>query len=242
MSDPIDNSMNKPADSLLIEYMTMRKMIGWLGLSLPFILIIGSLLVDGQAMHRSISQYYHSSMQNIFVGVLFAQAVFLFAYRGYKFNPDKPGHNFFIRLSDNAAGNIAATAALGTALFPTTQCAPGQTCTTTVTSAIHWGSATLFFLTLAYICLCLFVQSGEIVPSIQKKKRNRTYKICGTIMLLAMALMGVKAALPVDIQTTLEAYHPIFWLETAAILAFGFSWLVKGEWIFADIPQREKES
>jgi len=32
----------------------------------------------------------------------------------------------------------------------------------------------------------------------------------------------------------MKVYNPLFWLETLAILAFGVSWIVKGEAILKD--------
>jgi len=237
--------------------MTMRKTIGLLGMAFPFAMIIGSFLFDLNAFRQSISAYYHSSMGAVFVGMLCAQAMFLFAYRGHKYDPDKPGHNFFIRLSDNAAGNIAAIAALGIAIFPTGRTLPDAcpdpsipVCSdvllpvwidTSFSSFMHGASASVFFLMLAYICLCLFVQSGDIEPTIQKKSRNRVYRFCGYTMLAVMALAVIFKFLPDDLRTGLASLNPIFWIETVAVLAFGVSWLVKGEAILADIPYGDED-
>lgn len=231
---------NNGSDGLIIHYMTMRKTIGWLGLLFPFIMVGGSFLFGELSMRLSISQYYHSPMGDVFVGILCAQAMFLFAYRGYRFNPDKPGHKFPIKLSDNAAGNIAALAAVGTAVFPTIECSTSGGCGADVSSYLHWIFSALFFLILAYICLCLFTQTGDVEPTIQKKKRNKIYRACGTVMLLAMAGAIVKALLPADLETSIDTLNPIFWLETIAVMAFGLSWFVKGEAILKDLPYEEE--
>ncbi|NVJ97000.1 MAG: hypothetical protein HWE25_02545 [Alphaproteobacteria bacterium] len=230
------NTNKNGSSGLIIHYMTMRKAIGWLGLLYPFIMVIGSFVMGETGMRMSISQYYHSPMGDFFVGILFAQAMFLFAYQGYNYDADNPGHKFFIRLSDNAAGNIAAIAAVGTAIFPTIECNVTGGCGTNTSAYLHWIFSASFFLILSYICLCLFVQTGDIEPTIQKKKRNRVYKTCGYLMLLAMAGAVVKGLLPADIEAVVDEYNPIFWLETIAVLSFGFSWFVKGEAIFADLP------
>jgi hypothetical protein len=46
-------------------------------------------------------------------------------------------------------------------------------------------------------------------------------------MALAIVLMGISSVSSVGDR--FEQWHPTFWLETAAVEAFGFSWLVKGE-------------
>ncbi len=233
---------NGNSDNLIIHYMTMRKTIGWLGFLFPFIVIVASAVQGDVFMRQSISQYYHSAGGDVFVGLLFAQAIFLYAYRGYSYDPNNPGHDFPLRLSDNAAGNIAAIGALGTAVFPTIECDTTGGCGTSFSSYAHWGFSALFFLILSYICLCLFVQSGEEEPTIQKKRRNRVYKACGYVMLLAMALAIVKGVVPHDVEVIMDGYHMLFWLETIAVMAFGVSWLVKGEQILADMPYEEDEN
>ena len=54
-------------------------------------------------------------------------------------------------------------------------------------------------------------------------------------MVVSLALTGV-ASLPV--ATSLSHLDPVFWLETAAIAAFSFCWLVKGEAILRDRQPR----
>jgi hypothetical protein len=53
-------------------------------------------------------------------------------------------------------------------------------------------------------------------------------------MAVCILLMTIYTFLPKSATSSLEGYHPIFWLETLAILAFGLSWLTKGEAILAD--------
>jgi len=235
MSEP-----NNAADSLLIHYQVLRRTIGWLGILFPVIMVLGSLFAGESGMRLSISQYYHSPMGDLFVGILCAQGVFLFAYRGYKYDPNHVGHNFFIRISDNTAGNIAAIGAIGTALFPTIECEVSG-CGSSTSAILHWIFSGLFFLILSYICLFLFVQTGDVAPTVQKQKRNRIYRFCGTIMLLAIAGAVIKGLLPGEMEAVIDAYNPIFWLETVAILAFGFSWFVKGEAIYADMAYGDED-
>jgi hypothetical protein len=47
-------------------------------------------------------------------------------------------------------------------------------------------------------------------------------------------LMGIYHFLPDSAVAYFEAYKPVYWLETLAILAFGISWLTKGEAILGD--------
>ena len=46
-------------------------------------------------------------------------------------------------------------------------------------------------------------------------------------------LLTVVSQLPA-VALALKAYDPIYWLESIAIVAFGISWLTKGEAILKD--------
>ena len=35
-------------------------------------------------------------------------------------------------------------------------------------------------------------------------------------------------------RAVVDAVHPVFWLEALAVIAFGVSWLVKGETVLRD--------
>ena len=60
MSDP-ENS------SLVISYMTLRKMVGYLGILLPVLVVIGGELIPAGEIRDSVSAYYYSSMRDLFV-------------------------------------------------------------------------------------------------------------------------------------------------------------------------------
>jgi hypothetical protein len=60
------------------------------------------------------------------------------------------------------------------------------------------------------------------------------YRVCGIVMAVCILLMVLYIFLPKATAASLEANHPIFWLEALAILSFGISWLTKGEAILKD--------
>ncbi len=61
------------------SYMTLRKAVGWIGLLLPFVLMLGGYFIfKGKFVESSISYYYHTGMRDVFVGALCAVALFLF--------------------------------------------------------------------------------------------------------------------------------------------------------------------
>lgn len=205
-------------DSLIISYVTLRKCIGYLGILLPFALAFGGLLIKAD-IESSISHYWHTDLRDIFVGTLCAIGVFLMAYLGYE-------------TKDNIAATVAGIAGIGTALFPTKPLDPSPQ--EALFGTFHWIFAALFFLTLVYISLCLFTKSDPAQPPTPHKlQRNRVYKIAGFVMLTALILIGVLGAFP-SLRDDLQRYSPVFWLEAIAIVAFGVSWITKGEVILAD--------
>ncbi len=202
---------------LLISYLELRKAVGTVGIALPIVLVAGKLIFEGPGIQNSISSYYHTVMRDVFVGSLWAMAVFLLSYQGY----DR---------RDARAGDLGALFAIGVALFPT---APrtGATSTEEILAVVHYVFAAALFLTLAYFCLALFRQ-GNPDPTPQKILRNRVYTISGyTILACIAGIAGVFLFLP---DSMLDKLDPVFWLEAIAIWAFGWSWFTKGEGILKD--------
>lgn len=211
--------------SLVISYMTLRKVIGILGMALPFVLSLGERIIFGQGLQTSISAYYHTGMRDVLVGTLFAIGFFLFSYRG-------PGR------ADNIAGNLACIFAVGVALFRTT---PDSKDSVDALGIVHLLCAGLFFLTLTYFSLFLFTKTNpNKTPTRRKLQRNIVYRVCGYTMAACIVLMGIYSFLPKDIAAPLKIYSPIYWLEALAIIAFGVSWFVKGEAILKDETEAVK--
>jgi len=204
-------------DSLVVSYLGLRKAIGIIGIALPFVLAFGNMFLVGLGIQSSISAYYHTVMRDVLVGSLCAIAMFLMSYRGY----DK----------DYIAGRLACAFALGVALLPI---APdvGATPQHKIVGALHLLFAASFFLTLAFFCLVLFRKSGSKNPTREKLHRNIVYTVCGYTILACLVLIAVVGLMSSD--TPLKKLDPVFWLEAAAIVAFGVSWLTKGEAILKD--------
>ena len=97
--------MARAPSPMLIDYLTLRKLVGYIGLCLPFALIIGKAVLAPGPLPPSISDYYFSVMRDVLVGALCAIGVFLITYRGYGGD--------FIPMKIMAAG------AIGVAWFPT---------------------------------------------------------------------------------------------------------------------------
>jgi cytochrome bd-type quinol oxidase subunit 2 len=171
------------------------------------------------------SSHYYSPVGGIFVGSLCAIGVFLFSYCGY----DR---------RDKIAGRMACAFAVGVAMFPVR---PDENFTETqeLIGRFHLFSAAALFLTLAYFCLRLFVLTDKKKMTTEKLRRNKVYRTCGWTILGCIAAIGVVEWLfenPYSpyLASRVKEFSPVFWLEAIAVVAFGMSWLTKGEAILAD--------
>lgn len=211
----------------LISYQSARRAIGWLGILLPFLLISGAYVFDdAQRLQPSISHYYYTNMREVFVGLLWAVALFLFTYKG---------HSKMDSLATNLAGILAVTISL----FPTNYMEgfPGQHAVISMVyiewhGTIHDISAGLFFLILALISLFLFTKSNKSkhLMGHHKRRRNTVFKVCGIVMLASILLIAInKPVLKINAESTIT-----YWTEVILLVAFGTSWLIKGELLLSD--------
>ena len=199
-------------EGVLVSYLTLRRIVGILGIGLPIVVAIWGFAL-GYALQPSISDYYALRTRDAFVGILFTIGWFLFTYRGFDRH-------------DDVGGNLACLFALGVALFPNSG--------TQLECIVHFSSAAALFLVLAYFSLFLFTKTGGATPPTpEKKTRNRVYVACGVVMLACIALIGLYHLLKLQ-HTAVAAMNPVFWLESLALWAFGFSWFVKGETLWQD--------
>ena len=209
----------------LISYMTLRKAVGWLGVSLPAAMILGNLLFARCAyLQDSVSHYYFTITGSLFVGIVCSVGLFLITYKGYP------------RSIDNIVTSCGGIMAFLIALLPTNNDS-AEPCVfihwpdSSLRWWIHYISAAAFFIILAGTSLFLFTRS-EGIKTPEKIIRNKIYRTCGVVMLLAIALVPLLKVLE-RWQIPLPS-KPVFWLEWVALLAFGLSWLVKGELILKD--------
>jgi hypothetical protein len=196
-------------------YLALRRTVGWIGILLPFVLMTGmKLFFEGAAIQKTISQYYYTGMRDVLTGSLCAIALFMFYYKGY----DE---------WDNRLGSLAGLFALGIAWFPTSPSDPQN-----VTGNIHFVSASIFFLILSVFSLVRFTKNKSGTrPSGQKQSRNIIYRICGIVMITCLISILVFFNF---FKVKNPDSHFVFWAETAALIAFGVSWLTKGGTLYPD--------
>ncbi len=219
------------ADPRVIAYKKLRKAIGVLGTALPFVLSLGALIIFSTGIQSSLSAYYHTDIGDVFVGTLCAIGVFFFAYRGYT---GKRGN-------DDAVANWAGVFAIGVALFPTDP-SGGVGLPETLTGKVHIVCAAAFFGLTAYFCLCLFTKSNAKPHNrrASKQERDRLYRRAGYTIIASIGLIvvlgGIKMLgfVPEGVIQAVEAWNPVFVLESVAVIAFGVAWLTKGQAMMAD--------
>ena len=207
----------KDARMYVISYNTLRRAVGILGMSLPIILYFVHLILDGDSqLLNSISSYYHTRAGNGFVGVLCAVSLFMFSYLGHD-------------TKDNLLGHLAGIFALGIAFCPN-----NTADSKTLINIMHLTSASLFFLTLIAFSLWLFPKTDQEIMSKQKKNRNTVYYTCGFTMLGSLITLALIMICFKHVEWLMNL-DPVFWFETIMLLAFGISWITKGQMIFKDI-------
>ena len=90
---------------LVVSYLTLRQMIGWIGLVMPFSVRVGAWLFEGIRTTDSISAYYYTGMRDVFVSTLVLVGILLTCYRTQA-------------VRDTIVAIVAGLAAIGIGLFP----------------------------------------------------------------------------------------------------------------------------
>lgn len=192
-------------ENAALSYRNLRAITGYVGLSLPVVLLIVGL-VDGH-IESSISAYYYTKVGNVFTGALCVIGVFLLAYRLAEW------------AVDNIATTLAGLAALGVAFF---HCAPQNATPGQLELAkVHLTCAAVLFILLGAISLFLFPR--DVLPS--QRWRANWYRALGALIWLSIALMPALSALAGSFYNN----HRVFFiLETTCVMAFAVSFILKG--------------
>ena len=193
----------------------IRNLAGFLGMILPWISLIGAIIVSNTTgvpaefwPTLSISATYY--ICPALTGILTAASVVLMCYDGYN-------------LRDNIVTTNSGVFGIMIVLFPCACTVSGEMVgffqlPVAISNTIHCASACAFFILLSINSLFLFTL-GEKEPTKQKKIRNIIYRVCGIGMICALILM----VLPVSF------FAKTFVVEAIALTFFGISWLVKGQ-------------
>ncbi len=212
-------------DEIVRNFYRIRQALGLLGLTLPFLLILGGLLSLGK-VEPSISDYYHTILRDVFVGVMFAIAIFLICYTGHRRGEEK--------ISDDWVTTVAGVAALGVAVFPNEGRIAGDTLASVTQSVLgrhgaaiaHYTSAVVFLSAVGYMAFFRFARTA-------KPTRRRIYRACGALIWVATVLVIVaswfKVKGPAVPQAIVNDWLLVLWFEALGVWAFSIAWLVKGQ-------------
>lgn len=187
-----------------INTLRLRAMIGWLGMLLPFIVV---LLIG--YIPSSISATWYTNACTVFMIILGSASFLLISYKGYE-------------LIDDVILTCSGVAGMGICLFP---CSVSSASTkvgtfmidSQISNTIHFICAIVFFGLLAYNSFFLFTKGAREMTK-KKKIRNIIFRICGVGMLASFLIMLLP---PFRIQVWLT--------ETIALFFFGISFLTKAD-------------
>jgi hypothetical protein len=188
-----------------LSYRNMRAIIGYVGLTLPVVLLLAGV-VDGH-IESSLSAYYYTKVGNVFTGALCVIGIFLLAYRLTSW------------AIDNIATTLAGISALGVAFF---HAAPQNATLNQLRLAdVHLTCATALFILLGAISLFIF--PSDILPN--QRWRANWYMAFGALIWLSIILMPTLSWLAGSFYRN---DHVFFVLETVCVMAFAVSFILKG--------------
>jgi hypothetical protein len=225
---PDEQAVNLASRILYLKsYLLMRAIIGFIGVTLPFLLVLGDNLLKtiGPVLRGSLSAYYYSGMRDFLVASLAAAAFFLIAYK------------IFERSASNVLSLIAGLAILTTAFFPTDRGSDVNAPLTPLQAKlgeatvvhVHFVAAGIAIVSLAVISFIFGLQEGRRSPERagQPTRLSPTFWRWFHWTLAAIILISVAFAAYSERQHVFTTYSLLIG-ESVALEAFGLSWLFKG--------------
>ncbi len=193
-----------------------RQTLGILGIALPLVLapVAGQRSIKGPDQWweqlNSISAYYHTGAEVLFIGIVMALGIFLITYEGYSNSGGS---------KDRWISTLAGVAAVVLAFFPTEADGPytSPEWWDRWMEAVHFTSAALLFGSFAFMALFLFTKGHGPLRTRLKEPRVMIHIACGGAIVLCMVGLAIFDT------------DYIFWPEAIMLWAFGISWLVKGK-------------
>lgn len=192
----------------------IRAFIGILGMILPWLSLIGAVIVaktngfpDAFWENLSISATYYVTPP--LVGVLTAASVILMCYKGYDWR-------------DHAVTALSGVFGAMIVIFPCKCAISGDVVgffqlPANVSHIIHCVSAVTFFVLLSINSMFLFTLGESNTKN--KKIKNVIFRICAVGMLCGLVLIPLPVEFPAK----------VFICEAIALTFFAVSWLVKAE-------------
>jgi len=205
--------MGNPSQRQEVDRRTIKLIVGLIAISLAPLTYIfaGSGLESISASYwmgasaQGNFDWMGATARAIFIGFLFAIGAFMLCYNGRSW-------------PQMVLSKVAALAALGVALFPC-GCDRG----TSFEAKIHYGSAAVMFLILAFFSYCFYKRA------IDKKQpeanfRAAIYAACGLAILVSIVALTIDTFWKDSISGLVQNFT--FYGEATGLIAFGVSWLV----------------
>jgi hypothetical protein len=198
---------NPPEQS--INASRLKLAVGFFALTLAS---VTNLFASSDLPSISASYYEEGVSRTFFIGALFMIAVFLFAYTGSS-------------RAETVSSRVASLAALGV-LFAPCECGNRTIASSNIIPFLHYLSAATMFLVLTFFCY-RFWRAARSQRYAQARLRAGIYALCG----LAIAVAIVILLMDTLTHQSIGQNHPrlTFYMEQAALAAFGISWLAASE-------------
>lgn len=115
----------------------------------------------------------------------------------------------------------------------------------TLLKALHFGAAGVMFSILGYFSYFVFTRENSPAaraPGNRKDRRNAWYRALGRVIFGVVAVLAIKGALlglvlPAAMAESIAAFWDSLRLtfvgESIGLISFGFSWMIKGRFIYA---------
>lgn len=193
-------------------YLRLRLTLACIALALPAVLFVGNRLYGEAVVEPSISAYYYTPMQAVFVGALIIVGLILIIYEG-----SSPLEDGLL----NAAGVFVWIVAL----VPTAKPKPGpgslEAAAEGAAPLVHLGAAILFFACIALVCWTTSKYTLRYIADDRLKERyRRIYTWTGWL------LVGLPALIVLLILLAGRSQY-VFGLEVAALYVFAGYWIAK---------------
>lgn len=203
----------------MINTKQLRCWIGFLGMMLPWIVLILSI-VFGYGFPQSISAtYFIEPCVAPFMIILGSASILLCCYKGY----DKV---------DDVLNTVGGILGLCICLFPCSATELPQIgmlhLPAAISNIIHCISAVGFFGILAYNSWFQFTKC-EGLPTQNKIARNTIYRMCSIGMIVTFVMLPIMSIFAIPCGVWIVEALALFW--------FGLAWITKAErfkWLYAD--------
>lgn len=232
----MDDQTKDPQYQYSMTHIGLRWIVGLIAILIPVVLFLASKYLDSVSLQPSISHYYLTPMRDLVMGSLFALAVFLCSYRGYK--PEK-GEWLTDRIVCFWAGFfliIVVICPIATEVFasnnstgidiPSIWVIVGK-----AIPQVHQYSAITFITLLGILAFVNFTRAGRLGVSLPFRYRveHGFYRLSGLTIFACVGALVAQYFIGLSKGIDGWVFFPqaTFWFESAAVFAFGFSWLIK---------------